>query len=82
MLQLENTKYFIKTYSNEGDIVLDPFAGSSTTGVAALNKKRQYIGIDLIVFNINFDSSDQNGYFSPKNKCPNNFKKCPCSATT
>lgn len=28
-------EYFIRTYSNPGDLVLDPFAGSGTTGVAA-----------------------------------------------
>ena len=32
--------------TNEGDMVLDPFCGSSTTGVACKLLKRQYIGID------------------------------------
>ena len=36
----------IKASSNEGDIVLDPFCGSATTGVAALQNKRYFIGID------------------------------------
>ena len=38
----------------KGDIILDPFAGSSTTGVAAVKHDRKYIGIDLVDFNINF----------------------------
>lgn len=33
--------------SREGDFILDPFCGSSTTGVVALQNKRKYIGIDL-----------------------------------
>jgi site-specific DNA-methyltransferase (adenine-specific) len=32
--------------SNPGDLILDPFAGSATTGIAALKHGRQFIGID------------------------------------
>jgi len=32
--------------SNEGDIVLDPFCGSATTGVSSLRHQRKFIGID------------------------------------
>ena len=38
----------------EGDTILDPFAGSSTTGVASLKHNRKFIGIDLVEFNIKF----------------------------
>lgn len=36
-------EYLIKTYTNEGDTVLDNCAGSGTTGVAARNTGRNYI---------------------------------------
>jgi len=36
-------EYLIKTYTNEGDIVLDNTAGSCTTAIAALNTNRNYI---------------------------------------
>lgn len=37
----------IKTYSNEGDTVLDFTMGSGSTGVAAINTNRNFIGIEL-----------------------------------
>ena len=40
-------EYLIKTYSNEGDSVLDFCAGSGTTGVAAKNLNRNFIGIEM-----------------------------------
>lgn len=40
-------EYLIKTYTNEGDLVLDNCMGSGTTGVAALNTGRNFIGIEL-----------------------------------
>ena len=40
-------EYLIKTYTNEGEIVLDNCMGSGSTGVACVNLKRNFIGIEL-----------------------------------
>jgi site-specific DNA-methyltransferase (adenine-specific) len=39
-------EYLIRTYSNEGEIVLDNCMGSGTTGVACINTNRKFIGIE------------------------------------
>ena len=40
-------EYLIKTYTNEGETVLDFTAGSFTTGVACVNLDRRFIGIEM-----------------------------------
>lgn len=47
-------EYLIKTYSNEGDLILDNCMGSGSTGVACINTNRRFIGmeIDETYFNI------------------------------
>ena len=40
-------EYLIKTYTNEGELVLDFTMGSGSTGVACLNTNRKFIGIEL-----------------------------------
>ena len=39
--------FFLLSGTNEGDMVLDPFAGSGTTGVVAYKNKRKYLCIDV-----------------------------------
>ena len=41
------SEYFIKTYTNEGDVVLDNCMGSGSTGIACLNLNRGFIGIEI-----------------------------------
>lgn len=43
---LKAWKYIVDIFSNENDIVLDPFAGSGTTGIACLELNRNYILIE------------------------------------
>ena len=44
---VELLEYLIKSYTKEGEIVLDFTMGSGSTGVAALNLHRKFIGIEL-----------------------------------
>ena len=40
-------EYLVKTYSNEGDVILDNCMGSGTTGVACVRTNRNFIGIEM-----------------------------------
>jgi DNA modification methylase len=40
--------WFIKLFTQKGDIVLDPFIGSGTTAIACLDSNRHYIGIEAM----------------------------------
>ncbi len=39
--------YLIRTYSNEGDTILDNCMGSGTTAIACIKEKRNFIGFEL-----------------------------------
>ncbi len=58
----------IKASSNEGDIVLDPFAGCATTCVAAERLRRQWVGIDIwdMASDVVVERLNKEGLFKPK----------------
>jgi site-specific DNA-methyltransferase (adenine-specific) len=40
-------EHLLKPFSKEGDLILDPFMGSGTTGEASLKNQRRFIGVEL-----------------------------------
>lgn len=58
-------EYLIKTYTNEGETVLDNCMGSGSTGVACVNTNRNFIGIEL----------DENYFQIAKNRINEALKK-------
>lgn len=44
---IQLVKDHIKSWSNEGDLILDPFMGSGTTAIACMQTNRNYLGFDI-----------------------------------
>lgn len=59
-------EYLIKTYTNEGELVLDNCMGSGTTGVAAKNLNRRFIGMEMDEKYFEVAYNRINGIFVPK----------------
>lgn len=47
MKQIDLPAWFIRLFTEPGDVVLDPFIGSGTTAVACVRLDRRYIGIEI-----------------------------------
>lgn len=46
-MKQEISDYFIDRFTNEGDLILDPFMGTGTTGVSCVRLNRDFIGIEI-----------------------------------
>ena len=44
---IELIRYLVRTYTNEGDLVMDNCMGSGTTAIACIKEKRNFIGFEL-----------------------------------
>lgn len=64
--------WFIKLFTKEGDLVLDPFSGSGTTALAATNLNRNFIGIDNYADYIALASDNLNKQKDRNGNGPNN----------
>ena len=65
----ELLEYLIKTYTNEGELVLDFTMGSGSTGVACVNTGRKFIGIELDNNYFNIASKRiEEAFFNAQNK--------------
>lgn len=47
-MRTDVAEWFIRNFTNENDLVLDPFMGMGTTGLVCGKNKRNYIGFELI----------------------------------
>lgn len=59
-------EYLIKTYTNEGELILDNCIGSGTTAIAAINTKRNFIGIEKEIEYVNIANQRINDFYTKK----------------
>jgi len=62
---IELPTWGITVYSDENDIVLDPFMGSGTTAIACINTNRNYIGFELDTGYFNLANERIANHFNP-----------------
>ena len=63
----ELVERFIKLYTYENELILDPFIGSGTTALGALNLKRNYIGYEINKDYIELANKENGVYWYYKN---------------
>lgn len=44
---LKLMRWLVHNFSNEGDLIMDPFMGSGTTAIACIKEKRDYVGSEM-----------------------------------
>lgn len=71
---VEVLEFLIKTYTNDGEVVLDPFMGSGSCGVACIRTGRKFIGIEK---NKEFFDCAQNWILQEEQRCSQNQNDAP-----
>jgi site-specific DNA-methyltransferase (adenine-specific) len=64
----------LKLFSRPGDVVLDPFNGTATTGIACLKTGRQYIGVDISDYYLHLSHGRLNNYLDKAADVPEEWQ--------
>lgn len=60
-------EFFVKSFTNEGDVVLDPFAGSGTVGLTCIKLKREFVMIEKNEQYFKLSQNRINAFFTTNN---------------